>query len=174
MQQNTNNLESLYVKENRCCSCSSNCKIVRLVILFILMVAIWAVIVIIIVTQKYIYFIIVFSIYIFYIFIEFCFSYKVVFSKQKTPLEMKTLIGNLFTQSPSIEFICDIYDHQKKTDSEGNEVNESIYIDSDYLNLDILSSRDVSGVLNFNYEGYSYVYLDLEVEIHFGDTISYD
>ena len=118
--------------------------------------------------------IIVFFIYIPYIVVEFCCSYKAIFSEQKTPLEMKALIGNLFTNSPSIDFVCEIYEHDTITDSEGNQDTKSIYINSEFDHLNILSSRDVSGVLNFNYEGYSYAYLDIEVEVNFADTISYD
>lgn len=87
---------------------------------------------------------------------------------------MKALIGNLFTNSPSIDFVCEIYEHDTITDSEGNQDTKSIYINSEFDHLNILSSRDVSGVLNFNYEGYSYAYLDIEVEVNFADTISYD
>ena len=61
-----------------------------------------------------------------------------------------------------------------RIDKEGNQETVSIYISSDYDHLNILSSRDISGVLNFNYEGYSYAYLDLEIEVNFADTISYD
>ena len=46
--------------------------------------------------------------------------------------------------------------------------------DSEYKYLKILSSRDVSGVLNLDYEEYSYAFLELEVEINFKDTVSYN
>ena len=173
MQQDTNNLNSLVVKENRCCSCSNNCKIFRLIILLILMIAIWAIIIISIIKHKYIYLIIIIVVYVFYLILE-CYSYKSIFSEQKNPQEMRELIGKLFTSSPSIQFICEIYIRDERRDSEGNMETYYKYYDSEYEDLEILSSRDVSGALNFNYGGYSYAYLELEIEVNFADTISYD
>ena len=67
---------------------------------------------------------------------------------------MKTLIGNLFTSLPSIKLICEIDEIKTRTDFEGNKENYDEYIGSEYKYLKILSSRDVRGVLNLDYEGY--------------------
>ena len=171
MQQNFHqNLDLLYVKENRC-SCQFN--IIKISILLILMFGIWTIIIISIIIKKYAYLIIIIPIYTIYNLIE-CYSNKNLFKEQKTPEDMKTLIGNLFTSLPSIKLICEIDEIKTRTDFEGNKENYDEYIGSEYKYLKILSSRDVRGVLNLDYEGYFYKYLELEVEINFSDTVSYN
>ena len=137
------------------------------------MFGIWIIIIISIITKKFPYLIIIIPLYTLYILIE-CYSNKNLFKEQKTPEDMKILIGNLFTSLPSIIFICEIYETKTRTDIEGNKENYDEYIGSEYKYLKILSSRDVSGVLNLDYEGYFYAYLQLEVEINFSDTVSYN
>ena len=170
MQQDIN---PLMVTENRCPSCSNNCRILRLVILLILMIAIWAIIIICIIKDKHKYMVIIIVIYIPYLILEY-FSYKSLFLEPKSPQEMRALIGKLFTSSPSIQFICYLYLYSEERDKEGNLETHKNYYDSEYESLEILSSRDISGALNFNYEGYSYAYLELGIEVNFADTISYD
>ena len=107
MEQNFHqNLDSLYVKEKRC-SCPCNGTIIKIAILLILMFGIWGIIIISIIKKKCAYLVIIIPIYTIYILIECC-SNKNLFKEQKTPEDMKTLIGNLFTSLPSIIFICEI------------------------------------------------------------------
>ena len=153
MQQNFHqNLDLLYVKENRC-SFPYNGTIIKIAILLILMFGIWTIIIISIIIKKYAYLIIIIPIYTIYNLIE-CYSNKNLFKEQKTPEDMKTLIGNLFTSLPSIKLICEIDEIKTRTDFEGNKENYDEYIGSEYKYLKILSSRDVRGVLNLDYEGY--------------------
>ena len=58
--------------------------------------------------------------YIFIIICEFC-SHKDFFKDQKTPQEIKDIIGKYFTSPGTIQFIRYIYEERTRTNNEGNQ-----------------------------------------------------
>ena len=84
---------------------------------------------------------------------------KKFFTEHKNPQEIKEILGNLFISQPKITFECHIYERN------------NTYINSEIEPFKILSYRDASGIFNLNYDGESYNYLELEMEIKFADNI---
>ena len=175
MQQNIHqNVDSLGVKEKSsicpdcpktyCCRCD-------LVFRFFLMLLIWATIALSIIVN-YTFLLTPIPLYIYFIICEF-YTHKDLFKDQKSPQEIKDIIGKYFTSPGSIQFIRRIYIESTRKDKEGNEETYDELDDIESEDLQILSSRDVSGVLNFNAGGYSYVSLHIDTEVQFADTISY-
>ena len=111
--------------------------------------------------------------YIFIIICEFC-NHKDFFKDQKTPHEIKNIIGKYFSSPGTIQFKRYIYEGRTRTNNEGNQETYDELIDCENEDLKIISSRDVSGVLNFSPGGYSYASLHIDTEVQFADTVSYN
>ena len=96
-----------------------------------------------------------------------------LYSSQKSPHEINELIGQLFKNTPSIEFIREIYITKKCKDSRGKEQEKYIFSRSKTDNLNVLSSRDVSGPLHLHSDENYYAILNIRSVINFADAISY-
>ena len=142
------------------------------IILWILTFGIWAVIVVACV-KSLLFLILAAVLYGFYLLFELCSYLMGILSHQKSPEEINKIVGELFRSIPSINFSCDIYTVDKRTDRDGTEYEDRKYVRSETDELHIFSSRDVSGTLYFRPGESSFVMLNLQSEINFADTISY-
>ena len=131
----------------------------RFTTVFILMFMVWDLLIVGIALRKIPPLIFAGVYYIIYLIIELL-SMKKFFTENKNPQEIKEILGNLFISQPKITFECHIYERNNK------------YIYSEIEPFKILSYRDASGIFNLNYDGESYNYLELEMEIKFADNIS--
>ena len=165
---NTKNLKG---KRTKCFFCDHR-NIATEIFLWILTLGIWASIFVVIITDL-VNSVIVGCLYIIYLLLELCSNIMDLYSSQKSPYEINELIGRLFKSTPSIEFICEIYITKKYTDSRGKKQEKYIFSHSKTDNLNILSSRDVSGPLNLHSDESHYAILNIQYIINFADTISY-
>ena len=158
-------------KRTKCFLCDHR-NIVTEIFLWILTLGIWSSIFVVIITDL-VNLVIVGVLYIIYLLLELCSNIMDLYSSQKSPHEINELIGKLFKSTPSIEFISEIYTTKKFKDSRGKEQEKYIFSHSKTDNLNILSSRDVSGPLHLHSDESHYAILNIQYIINFADTISY-
>ena len=100
--------KTLKGKRAKCCCCDYKNTCAE-IFLWILTFGIWASLVVAFVVD-FAFLSVFFVGYTVYLLLELCSNFKDIYSSKKSPHEINELVGDLFKSTPSIEFICEIYD----------------------------------------------------------------